>query len=95
MSFRLEIFAASILLLLRASAGFVVRPAVPSSSFVRPSIMPVFATDADKSGPLVSGEQLELILTELDKPLVIDAYATWCVALFRDTSSQKAKSDLR
>jgi thioredoxin len=27
---------------------------------------------------VVTGEQLEMILTEWDTPLVIDAYATWC-----------------
>ena len=32
-----------------------------------------------KSAPNVSGEQLELMLTEWDTPLVIDAYATWYV----------------
>jgi len=41
------------------------------------------SADADsekikKSAPNVSGEQLELMLTEWDTPIVIDAYATWC-----------------
>jgi thiol-disulfide isomerase/thioredoxin len=27
---------------------------------------------------VVTGEQLEMMLTEWDTPLVIDAYATWC-----------------
>jgi thioredoxin len=31
-----------------------------------------------KAAPLVSGEELEVMLTEWDAPLVIDAYATWC-----------------
>jgi hypothetical protein len=26
---------------------------------------------------LVSGEELEVMLTEWDQPLVVDAYATW------------------
>jgi hypothetical protein len=30
-----------------------------------------------KSAPLVSGEDLEMMLTEWDQPLVVDAYATW------------------
>jgi len=31
----------------------------------------------EKAAPLVSGEELERMLTEWDEPLVIDAYATW------------------
>jgi hypothetical protein len=31
----------------------------------------------EKAAPLVSGEQLEIMLTEWDQPLVVDAYATW------------------
>lgn len=31
----------------------------------------------EKAAPLVSGADLEMMLTELDQPLVIDAYATW------------------
>mmetsp|Transcript_63639 Transcript_63639/g.183063 ORF Transcript_63639/g.183063 Transcript_63639/m.183063 type:complete len:172 (+) Transcript_63639:62-577(+) len=31
-----------------------------------------------KEGRLVSGEELEMMLTEWDQPLVVDAYATWC-----------------
>jgi hypothetical protein len=30
-----------------------------------------------KAAPLVSGEDLEMMLTEWDLPLVVDAYATW------------------
>lgn len=30
-----------------------------------------------KEAKLVSGEELELMLTEWDTPLVVDAYATW------------------
>eukprot|EP00525_Craspedostauros_australis_P008910 CAMPEP_0198116428 /NCGR_PEP_ID=MMETSP1442-20131203/12245_1 /TAXON_ID= /ORGANISM="Craspedostauros australis, Strain CCMP3328" /LENGTH=176 /DNA_ID=CAMNT_0043774241 /DNA_START=111 /DNA_END=641 /DNA_ORIENTATION=+ len=32
----------------------------------------------EKAAPLVSGEQLEMLMTEWDQPLVVDAYATWC-----------------
>lgn len=37
-------------------------------------------TDEDvvKLARMVTGEELELMLTEWDTPLVIDAYATWC-----------------
>lgn len=31
-----------------------------------------------KAAPVVTGEELELMLTEWDQPLVVDAYATWC-----------------
>lgn len=42
-------------------------------------------TDEVKAAPMVSGEELELMLTEWDLPLVVDAYATWCVfCLFVD-----------
>jgi hypothetical protein len=30
-----------------------------------------------KAAPLVSGEDLEVMLTEWDQPLIVDAYATW------------------
>jgi hypothetical protein len=30
-----------------------------------------------KAAPLVSGEELEIMLTEWDQPLVVDAYATY------------------
>jgi thioredoxin len=32
----------------------------------------------EKAAPLVTGEQLEIMLQEWDTPLVVDAYATWC-----------------
>jgi len=33
----------------------------------------------EKAAPLVTGEQLEIMLQEWDTPLVVDAYATWYV----------------
>lgn len=30
-----------------------------------------------KAAPLVSGAELEVMLTDWDEPLVVDAYATW------------------
>lgn len=30
------------------------------------------------SAPSVTGEELEIMLTEFEQPLVVDAYATWC-----------------
>ena len=35
------------------------------------------ADDEKKFAPLVTGEQLEMMLQEWDTPLVVDAYATW------------------
>jgi hypothetical protein len=35
------------------------------------------AKDSTKAAVSITGEELERILTEWDKPLVIDAYATW------------------
>lgn len=39
----------------------------------------LFMTDDVKAAPMVSGEELEMMLTEWDLPLVVDAYATWYV----------------
>lgn len=36
------------------------------------------ASTEEKAAPSVSGEELEVMLTEWDLPLVVDAYATWC-----------------
>jgi len=35
------------------------------------------AEGAEKFAKQVTGEELEMMLTEWDRPLVIDAYATW------------------
>lgn len=37
----------------------------------------LFATE-EKAAPIVTGEELEMLLQEWDQPLVLDAYATWC-----------------
>ena len=34
-------------------------------------------TGEEKAAPLISGADLEVMLADLDQPLVIDAYATW------------------
>ena len=34
--------------------------------------------EKEKAAPMVSGEELEMMLTEWDTPLVVDCYATWC-----------------
>lgn len=60
--------------LLQASAFL---PAVRPAAAIRQGSL-LFAEDGDKAGPLVSGEELEVLLQGLSLPLVIDAYATWC-----------------
>jgi hypothetical protein len=70
----LQIFLATSLALLHASLAFVLAP--PRSASRQSTLL---YAEEGAAGPLVSGEELEMILTELDKPLVIDAYATWSV----------------
>lgn len=44
----------------------------------RQSLNLFMAEEAEaKAAPLVSGEDLEMMLTDFEQPLVIDAYATW------------------
>lgn len=38
----------------------------------------VRASTEEKAAPSVTGEELEVMLTEWELPLVVDAYATWC-----------------
>ena len=56
-----------------------------TSPFVNSRNSVAFATRADTSlnaedkvARDVSGEELEIMLTEWDQPLILDAYATWC-----------------
>lgn len=56
-------------------------PLISSSSSSK-SPLSVLAATEEKAARLVSGEDLEVMLTEWDTPLVVDAYATWYVALF-------------
>lgn len=57
------------------SASFLIQP----SSYRQATVTRRFlAADDAKAAPLVSGEELELMLQEWDLPLVVDAYATWC-----------------
>jgi len=54
-----------------------------SLAFVTPRIITTVgmrlmaSTDEDKVAKSVTGEELELMLQDLDLPLVVDAYATW------------------
>lgn len=54
----------------------------PSSSSSSSSSTVRLAATEEKAAPLVSGADLEVMLTEWDQPLVVDAYATWCVCFF-------------
>ena len=65
---------------LPSSAAFVMRPAERGATLMRPlsgSTSTQLFAEEGKSAPLVSGEELEMLLTEMEQPLVIDAYATW------------------
>jgi hypothetical protein len=61
-----------ILNLLTLTSGFA-----PQSAFSRSSSKLYMAEEVVKAAPLVSGEDLEMMMTEWDLPLVVDAYATW------------------
>ncbi len=54
--------------------GFV-QPAV--KTFTAKRSFSLSAAD-EKIAKEVNGEELEMMLTEWDTPLVVDAYATWC-----------------
>lgn len=53
--------------------------AIPTTTQMRPfsTTKMRMAEDEDKMAKLVTGEELEIMLTEWEQPLVIDAYATW------------------
>ena len=72
MTSRAQLLLSTVLVLLQGTLAFV--PLAPRGQ----QSTRLFAEDVEKAAPLVSGEELELILTELEQPLVIDAYATWC-----------------
>jgi hypothetical protein len=48
---------------------------------LQPSALFMAATGEEKAAPLISGADLEVLLADLDTPLVIDAYATWYVPI--------------
>jgi hypothetical protein len=73
MTSRSALFCAA--LLVEASFAFVVKPTQGLVGTTSTSLR----AGTDLAGPLVSGEQLEMMLTELEQPLVVDAYATWSV----------------
>lgn len=60
-----------------SSSSFLATSSLSSSSPRR--LYPLFAEGGGiKAAPLVSGEELEKLLTEWETPLVVDAFAQWC-----------------
>mmetsp|Transcript_3170 Transcript_3170/g.3036 ORF Transcript_3170/g.3036 Transcript_3170/m.3036 type:complete len:173 (-) Transcript_3170:428-946(-) len=56
----------------------------------------VKASTEEKAAPSVNGEELEIMLTEWDLPLVVDAYATWCgPCLLMAPEFEKAAQELK
>jgi thiol-disulfide isomerase/thioredoxin len=69
----------SLLLLLASSTFAFIAQQFTSSSSSKATMLHMAGDDAEvKAAPLVTGEELEMMLTEWDTPLVVDAYATWC-----------------
>lgn len=67
------LFLGQLLLLLAIAEAFVVRPL----SEGRTTALFAAEEQTSKAAPLVSGEELEKMLTDWEHPLVVDAYATW------------------
>jgi hypothetical protein len=65
---------------------------VPSASRLRKATALFDAKDPTKAAVSITGEELERLLTEWEKPLVIDAYATWYDFSMKDTADIKAVS---
>lgn len=63
-------------------ASSVVQGFAPRASFTATTrshpISALQAVGEDKAAPMVTGEELELMMADWDEPLVVDAYATWC-----------------
>lgn len=74
-TFQVKALVVATFALLEGSTAFTLNPSISGS---RQSTL-LYAEEKATAGPLVSGEELELILTDLEQPLVIDAYATWSV----------------
>jgi hypothetical protein len=73
---------------MKSTIGFTCFFIIPTSAFITPVLhlssafqqttsSALFMTDEVKAATTVTGEELELMLTEWDLPLVVDAYATW------------------
>jgi hypothetical protein len=66
------------LIVISSSNAFTTMPTTTAAS--SKLFMADGASEEVKAAPMVSGEQLEMMLQEWDTPIVIDAYATWCVS---------------
>jgi hypothetical protein len=54
--------------------SFVLRSSLPTSSCLP---LHMATTGEEKAAQLISGADLEVMLADLETPLVVDAYATW------------------
>jgi thiol-disulfide isomerase/thioredoxin len=70
----MKFFAATSLSLLISSAHTFT---APRPSTVKRSVSLYAAEGEEKAVAMVSGEDLELLLQNMEQPLVVDAYATW------------------
>jgi hypothetical protein len=70
----LTLFVAAILAASQRADAFVRAPL-----YRHRSVSFALAATEEKAARLVSGAELEVMLTEWDTPLVVDAYATWYV----------------
>jgi hypothetical protein len=67
--FKLTFFLAIIV----ASNAFV-----PQFAFTK-SPTALFSSESAVEAPSITGEELEVMMSEWDTPLIVDAYATWFV----------------
>ena len=74
---RLSALIYTAILLVPGSMAFGVVKLPTTTTRQRQFTSSLRAGETDLAGPLVTGEQLEMMLTELEQPLVVDAYATW------------------
>ena len=82
MAGRIHLFVLALAYAASSVDAFVVPSTGPSQMAFSRDVQARTATSLmateEKAGPMVSGEELEIMLTEWDEPLIIDAYATWC-----------------
>ena len=82
MAGRIHLFVLALAYAASSVDAFVVPSTGPSQMAFSRDVQARTATSLmateEKAGPMVSGEELEIMLTEWDEPLIVDAYATWC-----------------
>lgn len=52
---------------------------VPHLAFTKSSTA-LFSSESAVEAPSITGEELEVMMSEWDTPLIVDAYATWFVS---------------